>query len=153
MKKIVSLLLVLAMAVSIVPMALATRDYTGGTDVVYDATADNDNDGQPDSAEAWSVTVPALLAPGEEGDVVASGTWASNRKLVVTADATVTLSNSINSADQKVLDISFDGIELVGSNTAEVSSTVVVGVADIADALFGTWSGTFTYDVEMGDVQ
>ena len=153
MKKIVSLLLVLAMAVSVVPMALATRDYTAGTDVQYNAEADNDGDGQPDNSEAWTVTVPALLAPGAEGDVVAEGTWASNRKLTVTADATVTLSNSINAADQKVLNVTFAGIGLTGSNTEAVSQTVKVGVADITDALFGTWSGTFNYDVEMGDAK
>ena len=151
MKKILSLLLVGIMVVSMIPTALATTNYTNGTQVQYNAEADNDNDGQPDHSEAWTVTVPALLEPGSEGNVVAQGTWASNRKLVVTADETVTLANNINANDTKTLDIGFDGIELAGSNTTAVSATEAVSVADIEDALFGTWSGTFYYDVEMVD--
>ena len=139
------------MVVSMVPTAFATTDYSNGTQVSYNAEADNDGDGQPDHAEAYTVTVPALLEPGASGDVVAQGTWASNRKLVVTADETVTLANSINANDTKILDIGFDGIELAGSNTTAVSATEAVSVADIEDALFGTWSGTFYYDVEMVD--
>lgn len=151
MKRFISFLLVVMMLLSIIPTAFATTNYTNGTQVQYNAEADNDNDGQPDHSEAWTVTVPALLEPGSEGNVVAQGTWASNRKLVVTADATVTLANSINANDTKTLDIGFDGIELAGSNTAAVSATEAVGVADIENALFGTWSGTFYYDVEMVD--
>ena len=151
MKKILSLGLVGVMALSMIPTALATTNYTNGTQVQYNAEADNDNDGQPDHSEAWTVTVPALLEPGSEGNVVAQGTWASNRKLVVTADETVTLANSINANDTKILDIGFDGIELAGSNTAAVSATEAVGVADIENALFGTWSGTFYYQVGMED--
>lgn len=151
MKKILSLLLVGIMVVSMVPTAFATTDYSNGTQVSYNAEADNDGDGQPDHAEAYTVTVPALLAPGASGNVVAQGTWASNRKLTVTADDDVTLTNSINAADQKVLDVTFPGIELAGSNTAAVTDTKVVGVADIEAALFGTWSGVFEYQVEMVD--
>ena len=137
------------MAVSVVPTALATNMWYAGTDVTYDAQADNDQDGRPDHSEAYTVTVPAQLAPGGEGNVVAQGTWASNRKLVVTADDDVTLTNSINAADQKVLDVTFPGIELAGSNTTAVTDTQVVEVANISDALFGVWSGTFEYNVEM----
>lgn len=151
MKKVLSLLLVGIMVISMVPTACATTNYTNGTQVQYNAEADNDNDGQPDHAEAWTVTVPALLEPGSDGNVVARGTWASNRKLVVTADETVTLANSINANDTKTLDIDFAGIELAGSNTADVSATVEVGVAGIENALFGTWSGTFYYQVGMED--
>lgn len=153
MKKLISLGLVGVMALSMVPMALATTDYNNGTQVVYDASqVDADGDGVADNQEAYTVTVPALLAPGASGNVVASGTFASNRKLTVTADANVTLTNSINSADQKVLTVTFPGIELAGSNTAAVSDTKAVSVADISDALFGTWSGTFNYTVGMSDV-
>lgn len=151
MKKVLSLLLVGIMVVSMVPTAFATTDYSNGTQVSYNAEADNDGDGQPDHAEAYTVTVPAQLAPGASGNVVAQGTWASNRKLTVTADDDVTLTNSINAADQKVLDVTFPGIELAGSNTAAVTDTKVVGVADIEAALFGTWSGVFEYQVEMVD--
>ena len=149
MKRIVSLLLAVLMIVAMIPTVHATTDYSNGTRVVYNAEADNDGDGNPDHTESWTVTVPAQLAPGGSGDVVASGTWASNRKLVVTADENVVLTNSINSADQKDLDVEFNGITLVGSNTAAVSDTKVVSVDEIENALFGTWSGAFEYSVEM----
>ena len=144
------------MVVSMVPTVFATTNYTNGTDVEYDAADDDtigdiNGDGQPDNTEYYTVTVPALMAPGTSGNVVAQGTWASNRKLVVNADDDVTLTNSINAADQKVLDVTFPGIELAGSNTAAVTDTKVVSVADIDNALFGTWSGTFYYEVEMVD--
>ena len=152
MKKILSLLLVGIMVVSMIPTAFATTNYTNGTQVSFNAEADNDGDGQPDSVESYTVTVPAKLAPAGSGDVVAQGTWASNRKLVVTADPDVTLTNSINAADEKVLTVTFPGIELPGSNTAAVSDTKVVSVADIEAALFGTWEGVFEYNVEMVDI-
>ncbi len=142
MKKILSITLAAVMLLSLVPTAFAAENnWQGGTKVEYTATAN----------EQYTVTVPATLAPGAAGDVVASGTWGSNRKLTVTADKDVTLTNSINAADQKVLDVTFPGIELAGSNTAAVTDTKAVSVAGIDNALFGTWSGTFYYDVEMVD--
>jgi hypothetical protein len=59
------------------------------------------------------------------------------------------LTNSINSADQKILDVTFAGIEKAGDNTATVTTTEAVSVANIENALFGTWSGKFNYTVEM----
>lgn len=143
MKKILSITLAAVMLLSIIPTAFAAENnWQGGTKVEYTATAN----------EQYTVTVPATLAPGASGDVVASGTWGSNRKLTVTADKDVTLTNSINAADQKVLDVTFAGIELTGSNTESVSDTKQVAVANITDAIFGTWSGTFNYNVAMSDV-
>ena len=144
MKKILSLTLVLAMVMSMgITTAFAAGNWEGGTQVTYTATG----------AEEWTVTVPATLAPGAAGDVTAAGTWGSNRKLVVTADDSVKLTNSINSADYKDLAVTFADINLVGDNTQAVSETKQVSVAAMpADALFGTWSGTFYYDVEMVDV-
>ena len=143
MKKILSITLAAVMLLSIIPTAFAAENnWQGGTKVEYTATAN----------EQYTVTVPATLAPGGSGDVVASGTWGSNRKLTVTADDDVTLTNSINAADQKVLDVTFAGIELTGSNTESVSDTKQVAVANITDAIFGTWSGTFNYNVAMSNV-
>jgi len=143
MKKILSLTLVLAMVMSMgITTAFAAGNWEGGTQVTYTATG----------AEEWTVTVPASLTPGNAGDVTAAGTWGSNRKLVVTADDSVKLTNSINSADYKDLAVTFADINLVGDNTKSVSETKQVSVAAMpADALFGTWSGTFYYDVEMVD--
>ena len=138
MKKIISLALVGVMALSMVPTALATTDYTNGTKVEYV--------GQGDAR--YTITVPALLAPGGEGDVTLQGTWASDATVKVTADKTVTLTNSINAADQKVLDVTFAGIEKAGDNTQTVQAVEAVSVSDISNALFGTWSGKFNYNVE-----
>ena len=159
MKKLISLGLVGVIALSMIPTTMAvwepeelpTTDYTNGTQVQYNAEADNDGDGQPDHSESWTVTVPALLAPGETGTVKASGTWAANRKLVVTSEQEVYIENSINRADYKDLDVTFNGIELLGDNTQSVMKEESVGVENITNALFGTWSGTFYYDVELID--
>ena len=143
MKKLISLGLVGVMALSMIPTALATTDYTNGTRVEYTA-----ND---EANTAYTITVPALLTPGAEGTVKLEGTWASDATVKVTADKTVTLTNSINEADQKVLNVTFAGIEKAGDNTATVIATETVSVANIENALFGTWSGKFNYNVEMVD--
>ena len=154
MKKILSLGLAGVMAMSAIPMAYATNVYENpgadtemGTQVVYEATG----------AEAYTVTVPAQLAPEGSGDVYVEGTWATDRKLVVTADTSVELTNSISKGDTKTLTVSFPGIALKGDNTVAITQNTegakkTVSVADIKNALFGTWSGTFYYNVEMVDV-
>lgn len=163
MKKLVSLLLAGSLVLSTIPTAFAV-DYTAGTQVSYNSNADNDGDGYPDSTEAYSITVPAKLAPGDTGYVVAEGTWASNRKLIVniasnpvTGRQSVTLTNDIDSSNTKELDIAFEGISLFGSNTTAVTNVdatnapygTPVSVADIENALFGTWSGIFNYNAEI----
>lgn len=66
--------------------------------------------------EEYEITVPARLAPGESGTVKVEGTWASNRKLNVTAPNSVTLTCSIDSST-KNLAVTFAGIAKTGSNT------------------------------------
>ena len=142
MKKIISLALVACMLLSIIPMASATRDYTQGTQVVYTSSG----------TESYTITVPALLAPGGDGTVTLSGTWAENRVVTVTAESTVTLVNSINSADEKVLNIIFPTMAKDGNNEEAKTYTQPISVAAMpADALFGTWSGTFYYNVSVAD--
>ena len=137
MKKFASLLLAMVMAASLAVPAFAE---TQSTTVTYTGTG----------AESYTVTVPATLAPGGSGEVKVQGTWASNRKLTVTAPSSVTLTNSIDSGT-KTLAVTFDGIEVTGDNTVAVSETKTITVADITDALFGTWSGTISYTVSMGN--
>lgn len=127
------------------------NDYSAGTNVEYDAEADNDGDGQPDNTEAYTITVPAKLTPGGEGTVTLSGTWASNRMVTVTAESSVTLVNTLASSDQKILDVLFNGISKAGSNTNAQTFTEKISVADIDAALFGTWSGKFNYNVVSSD--
>ena len=143
MKKILSLGLAVTMAMAAMPAAYAA-DYTAGTQVEYIADADANRE--------YTITVPALLNPGQSGAVTLKGKWASNETVKVTADATVELTNSINSNDKKVLNIGFNGIEKAGDNTVERTYTENVSVAAMpADALFGTWSGKFNYNVEFDD--
>lgn len=142
MKRIFSLMLAALLLVSAVPMAQATNDYTAGTRVEY--TAANN--------EAYTITVPAQLAPGGSGIVTLAGTWADNRVVTVTADPTVTLTNSIKADDTKTLEVTFDGISEAGSNTAAQTFTENVAVDPIEAALFGTWSGKFNYNVDVTDI-
>lgn len=131
---------------------LAPVNYTSGTQVLFDAE-DPDGDGVKDNVESYTVTVPAKLIPEENqniGNVVAQGTWPSDRKLVVTADTSVRLVNSLNADDYKDLDVTFANFELLGNNTQSVSKTEPVSVELMPeDALFGIWSGVFYYNVEM----
>lgn len=133
---------------------LAPVNYTSGTQVLFDAE-DPDGDGVKDNVESYTVTVPAKLIPEENqniGNVVAQGTWPSDRKLVVTADASVRLVNSLNADDYKDLDVTFAKFELLGNNTQSVSKTEPVSVELMPeDALFGIWSGIFEYQVTMAD--
>ena len=137
MKRIFSLLLAALMLVSAVPTTFAINDYTAGTRVEYTASG----------SESYTITVPAQLAPGGSGTVTLSGTWADNRIVTVTADPTVTLTNSIKADDQKVLNVNFAGIAEAGSNTTSQTFTESVSVDEISNALFGTWSGKFNYNV------
>ena len=118
------------------------------TRVEYDAQADNNNDGQPDNVENYTLTVPALLRPGQKGNVTLTGQWASNRTITVTADSTVTLTNSIYALDKKVIDVYFDGISQAGNNTKPQTYIEEVSVGSVSNALFGTWRGTFYYNVD-----
>ena len=139
MKKAISFILAALMLVSAVPISLATNDYSAGTKVEYVASG----------SESYTITVPALLAPGGSGTVTLSGTWADNRIVTVTADPTVTLKNSIKETDTKTLNVNFNGISEAGSNTGSQTFTEGISVDSIANALFGTWSGKFNYNVDI----
>ena len=145
MKRILSLILSAALTVSMIPAAYATHDYEQGTKVEYVANSDANKE--------YTITVPALLNPGQEGVVTLKGKWASNETIKVTADKTVELTNSINTNDKHVLGITFLGIEKAGDNTAERTYTEKVSVENMpSNALFGTWSGKFNYNVESVNI-
>lgn len=144
MKKMISLLLAVMLLVSAAPSVYAadTNNYDQGTQVIYTANG----------AESYTVTVPAVMQPGQTSEVKLEGTWAENRVVNVTADATVTLVNSINSQDTKILNIDFvGGISATGSNVSSQTFTKTISVANISNALFGKWSGTFNYNVTIAD--
>ena len=104
--------------------------------------------------EQYTVTLPAKLAPGADGTVSVSGTWPKEKMLTVTCNQeTVTLTNSLNSAETKNLAVTFPGITKAGSNTAAIKTTdtgasAAISVSSISNALFGTWTGTVTFEVK-----
>ena len=150
MKKILSLTLAALMVVSMVPTAFAADvDYQNGTEVEFTGSRTTVNaDGTETHNAEYTITVPALLAPGGSGTVTLQGVWPSNATVKVTAEDKVEMVNNINSADKKTLAVTFTAIELAGNNTVAVSDDETVSVADISNALFGTWSGKFNYNVE-----
>lgn len=150
MKKILSLTLAVLMVVSMIPTAFAADvDYKNGTEVEYTGSRTTVNaDGTETHNAEYTITVPALLAPGGFGTVTLAGYWPSDATVKVTAEDKVEMVNNINSADKKTLAVTFTAIELAGNNTVAVSDDETVSVADISNALFGTWSGKFNYNVE-----
>lgn len=142
MRKIILIVVTLALVFSFNTFAFAENPTSGSTEVTYEGTG----------TEEYTITVPASLAPGGSGDVVLTGTYQSTRKVTVSCDSTVTLTNSIKSSDTKTLDVTFKGITLVGDNNVEVTCTEAVSVENITDALFGSWSGTFNYSIAISDV-
>ena len=156
MKKLISLLMVCAIVLSMSVMTVSATEAGGnwgdGTFVSYNAE-DPDGDGVADNFEAYTVTVPAMMAPGDTSEVVVAGTWNSARKVIVTADEEVVLENSINPSNTKTLAVTFGTLEKEGDNTAAIEVKKDIEVADIEDALFGVWSGTITYTAEIVDVQ
>lgn len=158
MKKILSLALAGVMMFASLPVAYATTDVENGTQVSYVGSQTSvDDEGNESYTEAYTVTVPAKMAPGATAYVKAEGTWNSARKLVVSADTSVVLKNSINAADTKELAVTFATINLVGDNNVAVANYdadnagEAISVANIENALFGTWSGTITYEASIVD--
>ena len=154
MKRFASILLIVALilSVTVAPVSAteAAGNWSSGTLVSYNAE-DPDGDGVLDNTEAYTVTVPAEMRPGTTSKVVLAGTWASDRMVTVNADAEVVLTNSINANNTKNLAVTFDGINQIGSNTAAIEVEEDIAVAGIEKAIFGTWSGTFNYMVDIVD--
>lgn len=152
MKKILSLTLAALMVVSMVPTAFAAEvggNWAGGTQVEATGTRSTvEDDGSVSHNAEYTITVPAMLAPGGAGTVTLEGYWPSDATVKVTAEEKVEMVNNINSADKKELAVTFASIEKAGSNTAIVTASAPVSVADISNALFGKWAGKFNYNVE-----
>lgn len=120
-------------------ICIDTNDYSQGTQVVFEAT----------SSESYTITVPAKLAPGDSGTVTLQGTWAVDRYVTVTASNEIDMVNSINPHDKKVLAVTFNDIGQRGNNKTSVTTTEEISVANIQNALFGTWSGLIEYNAEI----
>ncbi len=184
MKKILSLTLAAIMLVSMVPTAFAAEpDRTfldtpcescgdpalcaeclecvscqSGYCACYPAPVSYENGTQVEyvapNESCYTITVPAKLNPEQTGTVKVECQHSSQHRLVVTADETVTLTNSLDASETAICDISFDTMEIAGKNTGlYITETAEITVGEVQDVLlFGTWSGTFYYDVELVDV-
>lgn len=64
----------------------------------------------------------------------------------------MTLTNSLDNGT-KSLGVTFAGINKTGDNIDTISVTENIAVAEITNALFGTWSGTIMYSVAMSDIE
>lgn len=141
MKKYLSLALALIMVLSLSATAFAAENPEAATtSVSYTGNG----------IESYTITVPSRMAPGDSGEVEIDGTWATNRRIIVTAPETVTLTNSIDGG-RKTLALSFEGLDVTGDNTVENHLSATISVADIDNALFGTWSGNIEFSVSMAD--
>ena len=138
MKKLLSSVLAALLTVSCIftPGALAV-DYS--TKVEYESV----------NAESFLLTVPGDMIAGTSGNVTLKGKWPSNKTFNVTADTSVEMTCNLGSS--KTLTVTFPGISLAGSNTVEVTDTKQVSVAEMTGVLFGTWSGTFRYNVASSE--
>lgn len=112
------------------------------TTVTYTGTA----------SESYTLTVPASLSLSSSeavsGTVKVTGTWASDRVVKVTAPTSVTLENG---GATKSVAVTFEGIEAEGSNTSTNTATQTITVAKVDGTLFGTWTGTISYDIAVED--
>ena len=141
MKKLISITLALVMSISLYTSAFAETLGQDFTNVEYVGQA----------SENYLLTVPASLSPSQSGNVKAEGTWASNRKLVVSAPNTVVLTNDINTNETKTLDVAFAGINRIGNDSASITETKAITVGEISNVLFGTWTGKIVYNASIKD--
>ena len=100
--------------------------------------------------EEFSVTVPARLSLGEEGEVVLSGCWPEGKTICVTADETVTMTKN-NGDETFTVTINFDGIEGPGNNLKSNLYTAPISFTCDRTVLFGAWCGTINYNVYTKD--
>lgn len=138
MNKLISLFLALVMIYS-----LSISAFAADTTIVTYAG---------NGTEAYTITVPSTLKPGQSGTIRAEGTWPANKVLTVFSDSVVTVVNSIDGGE-KVLDITFNGISEPGDNEYSIVATENISVGEITNALFGTWSGIIVYTVSMENTQ
>lgn len=136
MKKILSLTLAVLMVVSMIPTAFAaeTQDYSLGTAVTVEGAGGE-----------YTVTVPATLNAGQTGTVTAKGYWASNQQLRVTAPSVIEVTDGTQKTN---INISFAGINSVGSDLEEMNIPVSISIDD-GGIKFGTWTGIITYTVNL----
>lgn len=100
--------------------------------------------------QVYEVKVPSKLKPSQLGEVQLLGTWDSTKKVIVSTDDYIVMTNSIDNKTKNI-NINFEDIILEGNNTLPVEKTETISVDAITDALFGVWSGTIIYNIQLAD--
>lgn len=123
-----------------------------GTDVVASKYGQIRVSAASTTSEKWELNVPAELSPGESGVVTLSGMWPANRTINITCGSNVVLTSNIDRNDTISVGITFSGLSLKGSNSANVSGTSNIAVANVdASTLFGSWDGSIKYYIGSKD--
>ncbi len=134
MKKYLSLALALIMVLSLSATAFAAENPEAATtSVSYTGNG----------IESYTITVPSSMAPGDTGNVKVDGTWATNRKIVVTAPETVTLTNDIDGG-QKTLALTFEGLDKYKAGKAIVYTVAETKVKGYKGVVTGNIAKGFT---------
>ena len=160
MKRVLCLIMVMVMCLGV--CAYAANETSSSTQVEYIGSREpsgggsgGGGEGGGDSSETvgeyYEITVPALMNPGDTDEVYVDGYWAANRKLTVTTDNKVTMTNSKDGSTRD-LTVTFDGISESGSNTDEMYASSEISVQDMNDVIFGSWTGTITYTIAVSNV-
>ena len=138
-KKLCSILMVAILTLSM-PFFSFTS-YAISTTVRYTSSPDT----------YYELDVPSVMAPGEYATITVTGRWDSSKQISVTADESVTLANDTES-DEITLPIYFAGINEPGSDSDEISASMELYVEEIGEVAFGTWEGTFKYQVDFTEM-
>lgn len=154
MKRILCLIMALIMCMSV--CAYAANETSSSTLVEYTGSREPSGGGDGgDSSETvgeyYEITVPALMNPGDSKTISVTGYWAANRKLTVSADTKVTMTN-IKDESTRDLNVTFNSISERGSNTTQMNLSSDISVQEMNDVIFGTWRGTITYTISVTDV-
>lgn len=158
MKKVLCLIMAMVMCLSV--CVQAANETSSSTQVEYIGSREPSGGGGGEGGEGgdssetvgeyYEITVPALMNPGDTDEVFVDGYWAANRKLTVTTDNKVTMTNAKDGSTRD-LTVTFDGISETGSNTSENSASAEISVQDMNDVIFGSWTGTITYSIAVSN--
>lgn len=96
--------------------------------------------------QQYELSVPPLMEPGQTAEIKLAGTWDTTKRIVVSTDDIIKMTNSID-GKQKDLEIKFEGISRIGDNTAPIEEIANITTGELEGALLGTWTGQIVYKV------
>lgn len=133
-----------------ISLLLATM-LLGVTPVLADEHATTvKHTGSLDGQEEYNITVPAMLTPGETGQVNLKGYWSPLTTINVTVPEEVEIKEDAMGLS-KTLTVDFEDISQAGDADSEVTVTKDVTIGEITGALLGEWEGKLVYTVSVTD--